>query len=186
MNQRQRLAEDLLLLRERASQYALYGVLIASTSVVIATLLVCYVMVDDITIDGIILAQTSNIALWTVDSMPFVFAMWGQYATFRMAGEANDLVQHKTQSLREALTQADFTSKAKSDFFAKMSHELRTPINGIIGMSDLMLETKLSDEQRRHAEIIKSSASGLLTLINDLLDFSKIESGKLELEEIEF
>jgi two-component system sensor histidine kinase/response regulator len=186
MHQRQRLAEDLLLLRERASQYALYGVYIASASVVIATLLVCYVMVDAITIDGIILAQTSNIALWTVDSMPFVFAMWGQYASFRMAREANDLVQHKTQSLREALTQADFTSKAKSDFFAKMSHELRTPINGIIGMSDLMLETKLSDEQRRHAEIIKSSASGLLTLINDLLDFSKIESGKLELEEIEF
>ncbi len=186
MNQRQRLAEDLLLLRERASQYALYGVFIASASVVIATLLVCYVMVDGITIDGIILAQTSNIALWTVDSMPFVFAMWGQYASFRMAREANDLVQYKTQSLREALTQANFTSKAKSDFFAKMSHELRTPINGIIGMSDLMLETKLSDEQRRHAEIIKSSASGLLTLINDLLDFSKIESGKLELEEIEF
>jgi two-component system sensor histidine kinase/response regulator len=186
MNQRQRLAGDLLLLRERASQYALYGVYIASASVVIATLLVCYVMVDAITIEGIILAQTSNIALWTVDSMPFVFAMWGQYASFRMAREANDLVQHKTQSLREALTQADFTSKAKSDFFAKMSHELRTPINGIIGMSDLMLETKLSDEQRRHAEIIKSSASGLLTLINDLLDFSKIESGKLELEEIEF
>ncbi|MGA9033823.1 MAG: response regulator [Sulfuricaulis sp.] len=186
MDQRQRLAEDHLLLRERASQYALYGVYIASASVVIATLLVCYVMVDAITIEGIILAQKSNIALWTVDSMPFLFAMWGQYASFRMAREANDLVQHKTQSLREALTQADFTSKAKSDFFAKMSHELRTPINGIIGMSDLMLETKLSVEQRRHAEIIKSSASGLLTLINDLLDFSKIESGKLVLEEIDF
>ncbi|MBI3777825.1 MAG: response regulator [Gammaproteobacteria bacterium] len=186
MNQRQRLAEDLLLLRERASTYALYGVYIASASVIIATLLVSYVMVDAITLDGIILAQTSNIALWTVDAMPFLFAMWGQYASFRMAREANEFVQHKTQTLREALTQANFTSKAKSDFFAKMSHELRTPINGIIGMSDLMLESKLSDEQRRHAEIIKSSASGLLTLINDLLDFSKIESGKLELEEIEF
>ncbi len=186
MNQRQRLAEDLLLLRERASTYALYGVYIASASVIIATLLVSYVMVDAITLDGVILAQTSNIALWTVDVMPFLFAMWGQYASFRMAREANELVQHKTQTLREALTQANFTSRAKSDFFAKMSHELRTPINGIIGMSDLMLESKLSGEQRRHAEIIKSSASGLLTLINDLLDFSKIESGKLELEEIEF
>src|SRR3989344_1917161 len=182
----QRLAEDLQLLREKASQYALYGVIIASVSVVIATLLVSYVMTDAVTLEGIILAQTSNIALWTVDSMPFVFAIWGQYASFRMAREANDLVQHKTQSLREALTQANFTSKAKSDFFAKMSHELRTPISGIIGMSDLLLDSKLSGEQRRHSEIIKSSASGLLTLINDLLDFSKIESGKLELEEIEF
>ncbi len=184
--QRKLRTEDLLLLREKASKYALYGVYIASISVVIATVLVSYVMQGSITIEGIILAQTSNIALWTVDSMPFVFAMWGQYASYRMAHEANDYVQTKTQSLREALTQADFTSKAKSDFFAKMSHELRTPINGIIGMSDLVLETKLTKEQRRHIDIIKSSASGLLTLINDLLDFSKIEAGKLELEEIEF
>ncbi len=173
-------------MREKASKYALYGVLIASASVVIATLLVSYVMTDAITIEGIILAQTSNIALWTVDAMPFVFAMWGQYASRNMAREASEFVQTKTQTLREALTKADFTSKAKSDFFAKMSHELRTPINGIIGMSDLVLETKLTKDQRRHLDIIKSSASGLLTLINDLLDFSKIEAGKLVLEEIEF
>jgi two-component system sensor histidine kinase/response regulator len=182
----QRLADDLKLLRESASKYAVYGVYIASASVVIATLLVSYVMIGTFSVEGIMLAQSSNIALWTVDSMPFVFALWGQFASFRMASEAHELVQHKTQSLRDALTQANFTSKAKSDFFAKMSHELRTPINGIIGMSDLLLETKVTDEQRRHAEIIKSSASGLLTLINDLLDFSKIEAGKLELEEIEF
>lgn len=186
MDHGQRLAEDLKLLRVSASKYAVYGVYIASASVVIATLLVSYVMLGTVSMEGIILAQTSNIALWTVDSMPFVFALWGQFASFRMASEANELVQDKIHSLREALTQANFTSKAKSDFFAKISHELRTPINGIIGMSDLLLETKISGEQRRHAEIIKSSASGLLTLINDLLDFSKIEAGKLELEEIEF
>lgn len=186
MDQLQQRREDLLLLREKASKYALYGVYIASASVVIATLLVSYFMVDAISLDGIILAQTSNIALWTVDAMPFLFAVWGQYASHRMAREADALVQTKTQSLREALTKADFTSKSKSDFFAKMSHELRTPINSIIGMSDLVLETSLTREQRRHVDIIKSSASGLLTLINDLLDFSKIEAGKLVLEDIEF
>ncbi|MEW6331298.1 MAG: response regulator [Pseudomonadota bacterium] len=186
MDQSQQRREDLLLLREKASKYALYGVYIASGSVVIATLLVSYFMVNAITLDGIILAQTSNIALWTMDAMPFLFAIWGQYASHRMAREADTLVQTKTQSLREALTKADFTSKAKSDFFAKMSHELRTPINSIIGMSNLVLETNLTREQRRHLDIIKSSASGLLTLINDLLDFSKIEAGKLQLEDIEF
>jgi two-component system, sensor histidine kinase and response regulator len=173
-------------LRERASKYAVYGVYIASISVVIATLLVSYVMQGTISLEGIIVAQTSNIALWTMDCMPFLFAMWGQYASYRMASDADDYVKTKTQSLRDALTRADFTSKAKSDFFAKMSHELRTPINGIIGMSDLVLQTNLTGEQRRHVDIIKSSASGLLSLINDLLDFSKIEAGKLELEEVEF
>ncbi|HEY5683304.1 MAG TPA: response regulator [Sulfuricaulis sp.] len=185
MNQALR-PEDLRLLRERASKYAVYGVYIASISVVIATLLVSHVMQGTISLEGIIVAQTSNIALWTVDCMPFLFALWGQYVSYRMASDANDYVTTKTQSLRDALTQADFTSKAKSDFFAKMSHELRTPINGIIGMSDLVLQTILTGEQRRHVDIIKSSASGLLSLINDLLDFSKIEAGKLELEEVEF
>ena len=185
MNQALR-PEDLRLLRERASNYAVYGVYIASASVVIATLLVSYVVQGTVSLEGIIDAQTNNIALWTVDCMPFLFAIWGQFASYRMARDANEFVQTKTQSLREALTHADFTSKAKSDFFAKMSHELRTPINGIIGMSDLVLQTNLTGEQRRHVDIIKSSASGLLTLINDLLDFSKIEAGKLELEEVEF
>src|SRR3970282_567171 len=99
MDHRQRLADDLLLTREKASRYALYGVYFASASVVIASSLVSYVMVGDISIEGIILAQSSNIALWTVDSMPFVFAMWGQYASYRMAREANYLGQKNTQSL---------------------------------------------------------------------------------------
>ncbi len=181
-----RTAEELLFLREKASKYALYGVLIATGAVVIATFLVGYVMLAEISVNSVMAAQTNNVALWALDSMPFIFALWGQYASSKMAREASTLVEQKTHNLREALSQANFSSKAKSDFFAKMSHELRTPINGVIGMADLLLKTRLDKDQQRYADVIKTSASGLLTLINDLLDFSKIEAGRLELEEIEF
>lgn len=75
---------------------------------------------------------------------------------------------------------------AKSDFLAKMSHEIRTPMNGIVGMADALIEQNLTTEQREFAEIIKKSSDLLLTIINDVLDFSKVEAGKMMLEEIPF
>jgi PAS domain S-box-containing protein len=75
---------------------------------------------------------------------------------------------------------------AKSDFLAKMSHEIRTPLNGIVGMADALIQLKLTTEQRDFAEIIKKSSDLLLTIINDVLDYSKIEAGKMVLEEIPF
>ncbi len=75
---------------------------------------------------------------------------------------------------------------AKSDFLAKMSHEIRTPLNGIVGMADALIQQKLTGEQREFAEVIKKSSDLLLTIINDVLDYSKIEAGKMVLEEIPF
>jgi PAS domain S-box-containing protein len=106
----------------------------------------------------------------------------------RISGMLIDINERKKAELElvVARDQADAASRAKSLFLANMSHEIRTPMSGVLGMAEILQQSKLTDEQKEYLDVIVTSANNLMTILNDILDFSKIEAGKIELEKIPF
>jgi PAS domain S-box-containing protein len=132
-----------------------------------------------------------KVATWTDDGKPLLMLGTHQDITVRKQAEEelreiNRQLAWATTEAKELAVRAEMASVAKSEFLANMSHEIRTPMNGVIGMTGLLLETELSDEQRRYAEIVRTSSESLLGLINDILDFSKMEAKRLDLETLDF
>ncbi|MBN1625240.1 MAG: PAS domain-containing protein, partial [Deltaproteobacteria bacterium] len=135
--------------------------------------------------------DSGKVLEWTEDGKPL--KMSGTHFDISGRKQAEQELVNANRRLEEAIllsnemaVQAEMANTAKSEFLANMSHEIRTPLNGVIGMAGLLIESDLTEEQRRYAQAVIASGESLLTLINDILDFSKIEAGKLDLEMLDF
>jgi len=115
-----------------------------------------------------------------------IYSPDGSRRTVCMTSRDISLRKHNEDALRAAKEAAEAASNAKSEFLANVSHEFRTPMNGILGMTELVLDTQVTAEQREYLEMVKTSADSLLGLLNDILDFSKVDAGMMELNPSEF
>lgn len=133
--------------------------------------------------DGTSLPVLKTVARLHFDDQEYLLESFVDISELKSVQQA---LEEQTARANQMVLEAEMANIAKSEFLANMSHEIRTPMNGVIGMTGLLMDTGLDEEQRHYAEIVRSSGESLLVLISDILDFSKIEAGKLELEVLDF